>query len=73
MDARKQQMRGLVTGARKHPWEAFISGFAAFSVMWTLTEACSYFLPFFDLKGIGPILAVILISLIYAAIRVWQP
>lgn len=67
------KVRGLIVGAKKHPWQALIYSFAAFSVQWTLVEGCTYFIPGLDLRGRASLLTAVIISLIYSAIRVWQP
>lgn len=66
-------MRGLIVGAKKHPWQAFIHAFAAFSVLWTLVEGFTYFIPSINLRGGLSLIVAVLASLIYSASRVWQP
>lgn len=66
-------MRGLIIGAKRHPWMAFVAWFAAFSVMWTLVEGLTHFLPSIPLKGCGTLLAISVIGLGYAIWKIWQP
>ncbi len=66
-------MKGLTTGLRKHPLKAFAAGFAAFSVCWTLIACCTYVIPSLNLRGTFVLAGIVIVSLVYAAFRVWQP
>jgi len=66
-------MRGLIVGVKRHPWLGCVSWFAAFSVMWTLVEGLTHFLPDIPLKGCGTLITIAVIGLGYAIWRIWQP
>ncbi|HHT9116013.1 MAG TPA: macro domain-containing protein [Candidatus Wunengus californicus] len=52
---------------------AFVAWFATFSVMWTLVEGLTHFLPNIPLKGCGTLLSIAVIGLGYAIWKIWQP
>ena len=66
-------MKDLWNGIARHPWRALRHSFVAFSVMWTLTEGLTYFIPGIQIKGLGALGVIILISLGYALKQVWKP
>ncbi len=66
-------MKDLINGIRSHPWKTISHAFVAFSVLWTLTEGLTYFVPGIQLKGLVALGAIILISLCYALKQVWKP
>lgn len=66
-------MKDLINGIRSHPWKTISHAFVAFSVLWTLTEGLTYFVPGIQLKGFVALGAIILISLCYALKQVWKP
>ena len=66
-------MRDLWNGIVRHPLKTINYTFVAFSVMWTLTEGLNYFVPGINIKGLGALGVLILISMGYAFRQVWKP
>lgn len=66
-------MRDLWNGIVRHPLKTINYTFVAFSVMWTLTEGLNYFVSGINIKGLGALGAIILISIGYAFRQVWKP
>ncbi|MFC1975964.1 macro domain-containing protein [Chloroflexota bacterium] len=67
------KIKGLTTGITNHPWRWFSYIFLAFSVMWTLTEGITYFIPSIDIRGISSLIVILIISLIFSVVKIWQP
>lgn len=59
-------MKDLCNGMVRHPWNVIRYSFVAFSVMWTLTEGLTYFVPGIQIKGLVVLGVLILISISYA-------
>lgn len=66
-------MKDLWNGIVRHPWKVIAHSFVAFSVLWTLTEGLTYFVPGIQIKGVVPLGVIILISISYALKQVWKP
>jgi hypothetical protein len=66
-------MKDLWNGMVRHPWKVISYSFVAFSVMWTLTEGLTYFVPGIQIKGLVALGVIILISISYALKQVWKP
>ena len=66
-------LRDLLRGIRRHPLKLVSHVFVAFSVMWTITEALSYFVPGIMIKGSVALGALIFISIVYGLKKVWKP
>lgn len=66
-------MKDLWNGIRRHPWKAMRHAFVSFSVLWTLTEGLTYFVPGIQIKGLTALGIIILISIGYALNQVWKP
>lgn len=66
-------MKDLWNGMVRHPWKVISHSFVAFSVMWTLTEGLTYFVPEIQIKGLVALGVIILISISYALKQVWKP
>src|SRR3989344_2159341 len=66
-------MKDLWIGIRRHPWKAMRHVFVSFSVLWTLTEGLTYFVPGIQIKGLIALGIIIFISISYALNRVWKP
>ncbi len=66
-------MRDLWNGIVRHPLKTINYTFVAFSVMWTLTEGLNYFVPGINIKGLGALGVLILISMGYAFRQVCKP
>src|SRR5687767_5995508 len=69
----KRRIHDLLRGIKRHPWQTLLSSFAAFSVLWTLTEAVSHFLSQVETKGPVVLAAFIVASLSYGLWLVWKP
>ncbi|MBB5349963.1 hypothetical protein HNR46_000184 [Haloferula luteola] len=73
MNAIKRRFFDLCRGLRLHPWRTAISSFAAFSVLWTLTEAVSYLAETDKIRGVWVLAAFIAASVAYGFWLVWKP
>lgn len=69
---KKTKLQDLWAGMRRHPWRTLVVAFAAFSVLWTLTEAITHFLPGVKIEG-GYALIIIIASILYSLNRIWKP
>ncbi len=67
------EMIDLCNGIIRHPWRTATHAFVAFSVLWTLTEGVTHFVPGIRVKGVFALVAIILVSLGYALKQVWKP
>ena len=70
---KKTKCRDLWNGIRRHPWRTVVIAFAAFSVLWTLTEAITHFLPGVKIEGGYALTAMIVVSILYSLERIWKP
>jgi len=66
-------LQGIILGIRKHPWRALVYFFASFSVLWTLIEGLTHFMPTLDIRGIPSLLVVVAIGIVYSACRIRRP
>jgi hypothetical protein len=66
-------LKGILLGIRKHPRKAFVYFFASFSVLWTIIEGLTHFIPTLDLRGIPTLCVVIVIGLGFAAYKIRRP
>lgn len=66
-------MKDLWNGIAHHPWKTVNYSFVAFSVMWTLTEGLTHFVPGIGINGPFALLGLIFISILYALKQVWKP
>jgi hypothetical protein len=66
-------LKDLWRGIGRHPLKAVSHVFVAFSVMWTVTEALSYFVPGIMIKGPIALGALVMISVVYGLRKVWKP
>jgi len=60
-------------GLRRHPWRSLTYAFAAFSVLWTLTEGVTHFLPGVKIEGGYALTIIILVSIGFGINRFWKP
>lgn len=60
-------------GLRRHPWRSLTYAFAAFSVLWTLTEGVTHFLPGVKIEGAYALTIMILFSIGFGLNRFWKP
>lgn len=63
----------LWRGLRHHPWKSLTYAFAAFSVLWTLTEGVTHFLPGVKIEGGYALTLMIWASIAYGLNRFWKP
>lgn len=73
MNPIKRRLLDLCRGLRRHPWQTAISSFAAFSVLWTVTEAVSYLAETDRIKGFWILVGFIAASVAYGFWLVWKP
>ncbi|MCK4793728.1 MAG: hypothetical protein KAV87_58915 [Desulfobacteraceae bacterium] len=66
-------MKGIFIGIRHRPWPTLAYLFASFSVLWTLVEGFTYFIPLLDLRGTASLITVAVIGIIYAVAVIRQP
>ena len=66
-------LKDLWRGFRTHPLHALTHAFVAFSVLWTLTEAITYFIPGITIKGAIPLTILVGVSILYALRKIWKP
>lgn len=70
---KKTKLQDLWAGMRRHPWRTLVVAFAAFSVLWTLTEAITHFLPGVKIEGGYALTIIIIASILYSPNRIWKP
>ena len=66
-------MKGIILGIRKHPWRSFVYLFASFSVLWTLVEGLTHFIPTLKIQGVPALLIVLVIGVVYSVCKVHRP
>ena len=66
-------MKAIILGIQKHPWRALVYFFASFSVLWTLIEGLTHFIPTLNIKGVPSLLVVVGIGIIYSACKIRRP
>ncbi len=66
-------MKGIILGIRKHPWTSLVYFFASFSVLWTLIEGLTHFIPTLNIRGVPSLLVVVAIGFVYSAHRIHRP
>ncbi len=62
-------LKSVVNGLLRHPWQIIFHAFVAFSVLWTLIEGVTHFLPDMKIEGGYELTFVIIISVVYSLIR----
>ena len=67
------RLKGIILGIRKHPWKSIAYFFASFSVLWTLIEGLTHFLPTLNIRGVPSLLVVVTIGVVYSAYRIRRP
>lgn len=60
-------------GVKRHPWKTSWAAFLVFSAIWTATEALSYFIPGFDIRGPYFLVGVAIFSIGFSLFRVAKP
>ena len=66
-------MTEIFIGIKHHPWRAFLYLFASFSVLWTVIDGFTYFIPSLDFRGPTSLITVAVICIIYASAMIRQP
>lgn len=66
-------MKGIILGIRSHPWKSLVYFFASFSVLWTLIEGLTHFIPTLNIRGLPSLLAVVAIGIVHSASRIHRP
>jgi hypothetical protein len=66
-------LRGILLGIKKHPLKALVYLFASFSVLWTIVEGLTYFLPSLDLRGLQSLVVILLVGIAYSAFTIRRP
>lgn len=66
-------MNGILIGLKNHPLRSFIYFFAAFSVIWTIVEGLTFFIPALNLRHFVSLVIIMVVSAIYTAIMIRQP
>ena len=66
-------MKGIILGIRKHPRISLVYFFASFSVLWTLIEGLTHFIPTLNIRGVLSLLVVVAIGIAYSAYRIRRP
>ncbi len=70
---KKTKFQDLWSGLRRHPWRTLAVAFAAFSILWTVTEAITHFLPGVKIEGGYALTIIIIASILYSLKRIWKP
>lgn len=70
---KKIKCRDAWCGLRRHPLRSLTYAFAAFSVLWTLTEGVTHFLPGVTIEGGYALTIIILVSIGFGLNRYWKP
>jgi len=66
-------LEGIILGIRKHPWTSLVYFFASFSVLWTLIEGLTHFIPTLNIQGIPSLLVVLVIGIVYSVFKIRRP
>jgi len=66
-------LKGILLGIRAHPWKSLGYFFASFSVLWTLTEASTYFLAPLSIRGVPSFITIAAIGVVYSATMIRRP
>lgn len=66
-------MKGIILGVREHLWKSFVYLFASFSVLWTLVEGLTHFIPTLEIRGVPALVVVFVIGLVYSACKIRRP
>ncbi len=69
----KTKCHDLWCGLCLHPWKILTYALAAFSVLWTLTEGITHFLPGVKIEGGYAFTLIIVASIAFSLNRFWKP
>ena len=70
---KRDNAHDLLRGLRRHPWRTVFHAFAAFSVIWTVTEAFDKFVPGVIITGPWPLGIIIAFSVLWSLKKVLKP
>ena len=65
--------RPFLHGFARHWWKSIVNAFTCFSVLFTVVKVIVQFFPQFKIEGPLPLLIAVLISIGWAAKKVWKP
>jgi hypothetical protein len=68
-----RSLKDLWRGVACHPWKTAGYMFTAFSVLFTIVQAVSHFIPGVKIEGRNPFLVVVAVSLAYGLRKIWKP
>jgi Domain of unknown function (DUF6430) len=68
-----QSLKDLLSGLARHPLDTGAAFFTCFSILFTVVKVIVQFFPRFSIQGPLPLIVGILISLGWAANKVWKP
>ncbi len=66
-------LKGIILGIQKHPWTLLVYFFASFSVLWTLIEGLTHFIPTINIRGVPSLIVVVVIGIFYSICRIRRP
>lgn len=70
---KRDKAHDLLRGLKRHPWRTAFHAFAAFSVIWTVTEAFDKFVPGVIINGPWPLGIIIASSVLWSLKKVLKP
>ena len=68
-----RKIKDLIHGVWSHPWLTGIHTFTAFSVLWTLTEGVTHFIPGIKIEGPIALGLIIVFSVGFGLYGAWKP
>jgi hypothetical protein len=68
-----QSAKDLIYGFAKHPWKSVTYAFTCFSILFTVVKVVVQFFPQCKIEGPFPLVVAILVSIGWAAKKVWKP
>ena len=63
----------LGRGIYRHPWLLLWYIFTSFSVLFTVVQGLDFFAPGIQIRGLVPLVALVIISICYGLKKVWKP
>lgn len=66
-------MKGVLTGIKSNPFRAITYWITAFSVLWTLVEGFTYFIPSIDFSGVTSLVVIAISGIVFAFIKISRP
>ena len=68
-----RKIKDLFYGVSNHPWRTGVRAFTFFSVLWTITEGLTHFLPGIKIEGPIALGLIVLASLAFGLWGAWKP